>query len=151
MNSLIRDRKRFFDIVFWFAFVLFFIFWIECASAENSSIDQNRRKSILRAIRIVESNDGKNLIGDNGRAIGPYQIHYSYWLNAIQHDSSIGGCYSNCMNREYSEKIVLAYWNRYAPRNASDEILARIHNGGPNGHKKQSTISYWKKVQNHLR
>ena len=31
------------------------------------------------------------------------------------------------------------------------EDIARIHNGGPNGYKKQSTIPYWKKVQCLLR
>jgi hypothetical protein len=41
---------------------------------------------------------------------------------------------------------VWAYWCRYAPKGASVEQLARIHNGGPKGHKRSGTIGYWKKI-----
>ena len=30
------------------------------------------------------------------------------------------------------------------------ELQARIHNGGPNGHKKESTKAYWLKVKKEL-
>ena len=29
--------------------------------------------------------------------------------------------------------------------------IARIHNGGPNGYRKDSTLGYWKKVKIQLR
>lgn len=32
----------------------------------------------------------------------------------------------------------------------TDEDIARIHNGGPNGHKNPNTEGYWKKVESHL-
>ena len=32
-------------------------------------------------------------------------------------------------------------------KGASDEEIARVWNGGYNGHKKQSTIKYWNKVK----
>ena len=32
-------------------------------------------------------------------------------------------------------------------KGASDEQIARVWNGGYNGHKKQSTIKYWQKVK----
>jgi hypothetical protein len=46
--------------------------------------------------------------------------------------------------------------NRYATKarlghEPTDEDLARIHNGGPNGVKRRSTIGYWHKVQQFLR
>ena len=35
-------------------------------------------------------------------------------------------------------------------KGASDEKLARNWNGGYNGHNKQSTIKYWKKVRKNI-
>jgi hypothetical protein len=40
--------------------------------------------------------------------------------------------------------------DRYAPKGASDEVLARIHNGGPKGYKKTATVKYWNKVKKEL-
>ena len=36
-------------------------------------------------------------------------------------------------------------------KGASDEEIARTWNGGYNGHKKQSTIKYWKKVRKQIK
>jgi len=102
---------------------------------------------LLRAIRIVESNDNPAAVGDGGKAIGCYQIWRVYWT-----DSGIPGTYQDCFNRAYSERVVLAYWERYATRKRLGreptlEDLARIHNGGPNGFKKEATLEYWEKIQ----
>lgn len=102
---------------------------------------------LLNAIANVESNNNPNAIGDAGKAIGIYQIHRPYWQDAVDHDPSIGGEYKDCFNPEYARRVVIAYMDRYAPPNASDEILARIHNGGPRGHKKSATLKYWSKVK----
>ncbi len=114
---------------------------------------QSTRK-LLDAIRFVESggmpNNGVGAKGDNGNALGPYQIWEIYWHDALEYDPSIGGSYADCAKKDYSEKIVLAYWNRYAQKGASFETLARIHNGGPNGYKKSATIAYWNKVKSRL-
>jgi len=107
---------------------------------------------ILTAIRKVETGgckDPSNAVGDDGKAIGPLQIHYSYWKDAVEFDPSIGGKYSDCKSEAYARKIVIAYWTRYAP-NWSFETLSRVHNGGPTGHKKTSTLDYWRKVQKKL-
>lgn len=112
----------------------------------------SQHKLLLDAMCEVESGCDPDVIGDNGNAIGPYQIWEVYWTDAIEHDSSIGGQYSDCMNKEYAEKVIFTYWDRYATEERlehipTDEDRARIHNGGPNGHKKESTVKYWKKVQ----
>lgn len=86
-------------------------------------------------------------MGDDGRAIGGYQIWEHYWHDAVEYDKSIGGKYSDCKNRAYAERIVVAYLNRYAPKNATYETLSRIHNGGPKGYTKKATIKYWNKVK----
>lgn len=107
---------------------------------------------ILDAIRQTETGgekDPANAVGDGGKAIGPFQIHYAYWKDAVQFDPSIGGKYSDCKDEAYARKIVIAYLTRYAP-NWNDETVSRIHNGGPKGHKKSSTLDYWAKVRKNL-
>ena len=36
-------------------------------------------------------------------------------------------------------------------RTVNMQDIARIHNGGPNGYRKDSTLGYWKKVKIQLR
>lgn len=102
---------------------------------------------LLDAMYTVESSRGKVLVGDGGKAIGPYQIWYSYWQDAVEYDPSIGGVYRDCMDKAYSERILWAYWCRYAPQGATVQDLARIHNGGPRGHKNSNTLKYWNKIR----
>jgi hypothetical protein len=106
--------------------------------------------NLLDAMYTVESNRGRVLVGDEGKAIGPYQIWRAYWQDAVEFDKTIGGKYEDCMNKAYAEKIVRAYWKRYAPKGATTEQLARIHNGGPRGHLNANTIKYWNKIKKEL-
>lgn len=108
---------------------------------------------LLQAICIVESNC-QDLTGDNGKSIGLYQIQEAYFI-----DSKVKGKYEQCRDKEFAEKVMLAYWTRYAKDSLTKdsltlddlEKLARIHNGGPKGHKKEATIKYWEKVKRELR
>ena len=110
-------------------------------------------RPLLHAMYAVESGGGKVLVGDGGKAIGPYQIWETYWRDAVQHDPSIGGVYADCMGKEYSERVIAAYWSRYAPRGATAEQLARIHNGGCGILKRKgtkawhNTTAYWNKIR----
>ena len=111
---------------------------------------------VLEAICQVESNCDSNAIGDAGDAIGPFQIHHAYWYDAVEFSNDLyltTGEYHDCFNYEYAYLIVLEYMNRYAS-DALDPVdaekIARIHNGGPKGHKKQSTQKYWQKVKSVL-
>ena len=107
---------------------------------------------VINAIQKVETGgslDPSNAVGDNGKAIGPYQIHLCYWKDAVDYDKTIGGKYSDCKDEEYARKIVEAYLCRYC-KVYTNENVARIHNGGPQGHKRSSTVGYWKKVNKEL-
>lgn len=109
-------------------------------------------RPLLNAIRQVESSNQDNPPdGDNGKSIGPYQIQYNYWKDAVEFDPTIGGKYEDCRKREYAEKIVKAYFLRYGGDTICMERLARIHNGGPRGHLKSSTKKYWDKVRQYLK
>lgn len=84
-------------------------------------------------------------VGDNGAALGPYQIHRAYFV-----DSKIKGDYSQCADLAFSRKVVTAYLQRYAPKAwaAGDcNVLFRAHNGGPSatkavGQKKKNLDRY---------
>ena len=111
-----------------------------CATAQAAPPD-----SFFRALHIVETSGRTGpIIGDNGRALGPLQIHRAYHA-----DARIGGDYARCADLDYSRRVVSAYLQRYAPQAwASGDVvtLARIHNGGPRGASKQATVAYGDKV-----
>lgn len=93
-------------------------------------------RRILDALRQVEtggSRDPDRAVGDDGRALGAYQIHRVYWLDAVEHEPSLKARgYEAVTDRAYAERVVLAYLSRYA-RDWSIDTIARIHNGGPRG------------------
>ena len=106
-------------------------------------------QSLFRAIRKVETGghkDPTNALGDNGASLGPFQISELYWRDAVTHMPELGGTYQDVRGDYYSQLVMMAYWDRYAPDD-SYETLARIHNGGPNGHRLGSTDYYWAKVR----
>ena len=107
-------------------------------------------ESFWRALHHVETSGRLGPIkGDNGAALGPLQIHRAYWQ-----DSGVPGTYSQCADLAYSRRVVSAYLRRYA-RAAWDRAdamsLARVHNGGPMGHKKRATLRYGQKVVDLMR
>lgn len=109
--------------------------------------------NFIHAINMVESGGKKSHVkhGDNGKAIGPLQIHKRYWQ-----DARIKGQYSDCENYEYSVRVVTAYLKRFAPEYLNPynpQALARIHNGGPDGsmpYMQVRTNPYWEKVKKYL-
>ena len=126
--------------------------------ADTSPV-KTKHRELLDAICQVESNCNPNTVGDNGNAIGAYQIWYDYWYDAVtwsdNDDLELSDGYESCYDKDYAEKVVLTYWQRYTTskrlgRTPTDEDRARQHNGGPNGHKKESTIKYWTKVKKAL-
>lgn len=110
---------------------------------------------ILEAIQKVETGgevDPSAATGDNGASIGPLQIQKDCWADAVKYDSTLtanGESWQNCRNLAYAQRVAIAYWSRYAP-DWKPETLARIWNGGPKGHRKNSTKAYWAKVKEKL-
>ena len=99
-----------------------------------------------RALHIVETSGRTGpILGDQGRALGPLQIHRGY-----HQDSRVAGDYSRLADLDYSKRVATAYLKRYAPEAwaAGDvETLARVHNGGPRGHLKPATKGYGARVK----
>ncbi len=106
----------------------------------SPTIDQ-----ILDGIRMVESSGGKNVKdGDNGKAIGPYQIHKSYWIDGTRL-LKVKWPYEYARQEVYARKVVKAYITHYGK--SGWEAMIRVHNGGPNGYKKRATLTYLQKVK----
>jgi len=125
-------------------------------SLSTKDIDKQREnlRPLLDSLAIVESNSNDKVAdGDGGKAIGRYQIWEVYWHDAVEYAPEIGGTYADVRNKDYAERVIVAYFLRYGKVavTAHDyEKLARIHNGGPRGYKKRATDKYWNRVKTHL-
>ena len=138
----------------YYALIVFLAMAVTLEGPNNIPTD-SRRVDLLAAMCEVESGGDCSKIGLVDE-LGCYQILEPYWFDALEHDPSIGGVYEDVIDKEYAEKCIYAYWDRYAieerlGRPPTDEDRARMHNKGPNGHKKDSSIPYWIKVQDELR
>ena len=129
------------------------VFLTIVATLEGSETGKvSRHVKLLAAMCEVESNGDCSKIGKVGE-LGCYQIRECFWQDALEHDPSIGGKYEDvAKDKDYAEKVILAYWDRYATtkrigREPTDEDRARIHNKGPNGYKKDASLPYWNKVK----
>ena len=102
---------------------------------------------VYDAIKEVESGGDYKAIGDNGKAVGAYQINEIYVKDA----NRISGK-SYTLEDRYDEKkslemvkIVTTYYGNYykkkTGKKVTPEIIARIHNGGALGWNKSSTIN----------
>jgi len=101
---------------------------------------------LLDAIEWVESKGDPWSVGDGGDAVGAYQIHKIYIddVNRLA-KSRIGYFeYSDRSDKDKSREMVKIYLKHYG---GTLEEMARKHNGGPQGHKKESTKPYWLKVK----
>lgn len=112
-------------------------------------------KYILPFLMIVESNNDPYAIGKN-EDLGILQI-----TPIVVEDVNrlYGTCYEHrdCFDHDISVDIATKYLSTYGARyeqltkkTITLEVLARIHNGGPNGWMKESTISYWDKVKKQI-
>lgn len=130
--------------------VLWAMFAAVTFTLEATEIDKEF-SLFAKAINRVEAHGKHHNVrpGDDGKAIGPLQIHWSYWHDAVQSEPSLGGVYTDCKQWNYSVRVMKACLTRYAPKAMADrdwQTLARIHNGGPMGATEKSTKNYWLKV-----
>ena len=102
---------------------------------------------LLDAIEQVESGGDANAIGDNGNAIGSFQI-WEIYVSDVNRISGKQYKFSDRYSREKSKEMVRTYLSHYG---GTIEEMARKHNGGPQGHKKASTLKYWEKIKAELR
>lgn len=106
---------------------------------------------LFAAIAQVESENGKT--SDN-----VYQISPAYVRDVNKILTRFGRrehfMWIDRFRRVRSECMMVTYWQHYGERYRriagkapTAEVLARIHNGGPSGWRKESTLGYWAKVK----
>lgn len=108
---------------------------------------------LLAAILSAESGGDHNAVGDQGRAIGGYQIHAS----VVQDVNRIAGTNIKLHDRydpRIAEQIAIIYlhyyggkYERQMGREPTPVVLAAIWNGGPIGYTKPKALRYGYKVQ----
>ena len=106
--------------------------------------------NLISALIIVESSGNDLAIGDQGRAVGPLQIHRAVVLD-VNRITGSNHQWQQMTNRAQARAVCEAYLRHYGKGKTTEE-QARIWNGGPQGHhKKQATEAYWLKVQRNLK
>ena len=101
--------------------------------------------NLITALIIVESSGNDLAIGDNGRALGPLQIHRGVVLD-VNRITGSHYRHQDMTNRAQARAVCQAYLTHYG-RGATTEQLARRWNGGPTGDRKTATVAYWRRVQ----
>ena len=105
--------------------------------------------NLISALIIVESSGNDQAIGDNGRAVGPLQIHRGVVLD-VNRITGSNYKHSEMTTRVAARAVCEAYLKAYG-KGASTEQLARRWNGGPTGDRKSATEAYWAKVKKHIK
>jgi len=106
--------------------------------------DASQIDRLLDAIAHVESNHNARAVGDGGRALGTYQIHRRYWEDGTRF-LRVDWSYDQARDPAKARQVVRAYLLHYG-RGKSVLQKARIHNGGPRGHRKKATLKYARKI-----
>ena len=110
--------------------------------------------NLITALIAVESSGNDLAIGDNGRAVGPLQIHRGVVLDVNRFTGSHHR-WESMTNRVQARAVCEAYLTHYGKSNSSNrasiEQLARRWNGGPTGDRKLATVGYWKKVKKEIK
>ena len=105
---------------------------------------------LILAIIQVESSGNDMAVGDNGKAYGAMQMHAIY-VDDVNRISAYKYKHEDAFDRGLAIEMFFLYTKHYATeerlgREPTMEDIARIHNGGPDGWKKESTVPYWNKI-----
>ena len=85
-----------------------------------------------------------NVVGDGGRALGAYQIHRVYWEDGTKL-LGVDWPHRDATDLKKARRVVKTYLLHYGEGKSLIE-MARIHNGGPHGYKKKTTLPYARKI-----
>jgi len=119
----------------------------------NKSAPAFTFEDLLDAIEWVESKGKADAVGKDGE-LGSFQIKKIYVddvnriMDATRQQYNRTNrwqfCYEDRKNKHLGRVMTGIYLKHYG---GTFEKMARKHNGGPAGHKKESTKAYWQKVK----
>ena len=124
--------------------IVFVPAWLTAASAQAAAVAPNDIERLLDAIARIESHCDPNAVGDGGRALGAYQIHRAYWEDGTGL-LGVNWPHRDAADPKKARRVVKAYLLHYGKGKSLLE-MARIHNGGPHGDKKEATLPYARKI-----
>ena len=107
--------------------------------------------NLITALMIVESSGNDQTIGDNGRALGPLQIHRGVVLD-VNRITGSNYRHQDMTNRAAARAVCQAYLEHYVTekrigRKPTIADFAKVWNSGPDGFKKTCSEKYAAKVQ----
>lgn len=125
-----------------------------CQPPVRAGVYSQDQISFLDAVRSMETGghpDPTNAVGSYNE-LGPMQITWAFWKDAVDHDPTIGGEYDDVRDIDYSYRIADAYFRRWAPDEWKDprrhyQTLGAIFNGGPKGMEKGKAINYASRLE----
>lgn len=128
-----------------------FIFAVLILCTVSSFASENLRQAMLPYIAQIETQNGQFVYGDGGKAVGDLQI-WTVVIDDVNTRCGTNYAYSDRYSRQKSEEIFHLYleiWgNHYRKKTGkepTEEVYARIWNGGPYGWRKSKTKRYYNK------
>ena len=114
-------------------------------ATENARMEIDQ--TFVDAIAAVETNGNDAAVNEREDAHGRYQIRAAYLADA---NRFLGSSYTlaDMHDQAKAERVVMAYLRHYGTERGVTSLydLARIHNGGPKGAEKRSTLDYGARV-----
>jgi hypothetical protein len=102
-------------------------------------------RRLFAALAAVESGGRDNVVGDQGRSRGRYQIQRAYWAEGCRFGRVAWSYDRYVADPRRCEQVMRWYWAAHGAR--TPQAKARIHNGGPAGMHVGATAGYWAKVR----
>ena len=119
------------------------------SSLALSAVSPTDLRPLLNAMQWVESRNDPNAVGDRGLSRGPYQIQWAYWAEGCRAGGVAWSYDKHVRDVDRCKYVIYHYWQRHCPAAVAARdmrTLARVHNGGPNGHIRKSTLAYWSRI-----
>jgi len=142
--------------------IAIFVIHISLPNHEEKKAKHNQERHIacmvdvpdelIAALIRVESKGDTHAVGGGGKSLGCLQLTKIY-IQEVNEIYKTDFSFNDALNQQKSveiTKMYLGYFGGRIGRKPTLEDLARIHNGGPNGHKKFATKKYWEKVKKEL-
>ena len=105
--------------------------------------------NLITALIIAESAGNDQAIGDNGRALGPLQIHRGVVLD-VNRITGSNYRWESMTNRAQARAVCEAYLKHWGKGCTTEQLARKWNGGGPSGEKKKATEAYWLRVKKHL-
>ena len=120
-----------------------------CVCLPATSLDYDR---LFKAVSVVESGGNPKAYNKGEDAAGIVQIRPCVVADCNRVQKKVRFSLKDRWSKDKSKQMFKIYLGYWVPRSgkATDEVAARIWNGGPSGYKKQSTHKYWARVKGTL-